>query len=156
MLPDTVALPIMDRLLGCLMVELERSPAGTPEFSGLLPGAAVITDYCGMAWVRLQQAAPSARFPNAGATPSSCADPTAVTVQLGVTRCIPTSEATGQPPTPAQQDLAVRGQMGDYAALRRAVLCCLKGEVYVLGAYLPLGPQGGIGGGALTVTVQVV
>lgn len=162
---DTHALPIMDALVDCLSVELARSPGGLPAFCGVVPGALVTMDYCGpgcpgMAWVRLDGDQPSSRFPNPGGSVSSATDPTALRLQMGVTRCVATSEATGEPPSAEEQAEDVRVQLGDYAAMRRAVLCCYgtgrQARPYVLGAYLPIGPQGGCGGGAMTVTVQVL
>lgn len=164
-LGDTLVLPLMDRLLGCLEQEVARTLAGPTCFIGLVPGAVVAMDFCdceqgglacGMAWVRLNNAGPSVRFPNLGGSPSSCADPTAASIQLGITRCMPSVDEHGRPPTVPEQDHATRAQMSDYAALRRAVVCCLAGETYVLGPYLPIGPMGGCGGGAITITVQAV
>jgi hypothetical protein len=152
-IPDALALPVLERLRDALTVELAQTLAGLPSRVSLVPGANLVLD-CDKGWVRLNAAAPSVRWPNFGGSLNSCADPTAVQVQVGVARCVITMDADGRPPTAEEDDESVRVQLSDYAALRRTVLCSLPGKDYVLGTYLPVGPQGGLSGGALMVTVR--
>lgn len=160
---DRSVLPVMEALLGCLCAALEDSPGGSPCFCGLLPGALVAMDYvdcdgdgCGQAWVRLDSVYPSTRFPTLDLE-ATCRSPQAARVQLGVLRCVPGMDADGTPPDEVAQAEATRIQLGDRAALQRAVECCFDRphRDYMLGQYAPIGPSGGAGGGALVVTVRL-
>lgn len=154
--------PLLTALADCLCVELDTSPGGPPCFCGVVPAALVAMDFCdcggtacGMGWVRLDTLYPSRRFADP-TTDARCGDPLALRVQVGVTRCLPGMDAAGNPPGVVEQSEAVRVQTGDLLAARRAIECCWSDRTVLLGAYIPVGPQGDCGGGFWTATVQVL
>jgi len=157
---DEDALPLAREVLALLEAELLSSPGGRVGAALLVPGAALVMDYCGapgdcgMAFVRVDSIFPSSRFPQPDSTPNTCGTMTAVRLQVGVLRCLPVLDEAGNPPTAIEQDEAVRVQMGDYAAIRRVVECRLGQADYLFGAYAPIGPMGDCGGGAVMLTVR--
>ena len=163
---DTLVLPVLDAVLGCLLAELATSPSGSPCAGFLAPAGPLVpadacgcgrggSGGCGQAWVRLDRTYPYRQYPAQDTTPG-CDGPLAAVIELGVLRCLPTVATNGQPPTPAALTQATIGQMGDWNALRRTAKCCeeLARRDVVLGAYLPRS-QGGCGGGTLTITVRL-
>lgn len=166
---DVTVLPIAQAFVDCLCVEIDASPGGMPCFCGLLPGANVALDCdcdaggrCGTAWVRIDQVFPSARFPVPLLDANNCAVGLAVRLQVGVVRCTPVGEPDGLPPSVEAQAEAVRVQLGDLSAARRAIQCCVqdhpavKHRKVMLGQWTPVGPAGGCAGGIWSVTVQVI
>jgi len=163
---DTLAFPLAVELLGCLCAEMPDTVGGDVCWCGLLPGQLVPMDYCqcegtncGQAWVRIVSVYPSQQFPRQSIDYRSCADPLAVELNAGVFRCFPGLDENLHPPTVDQQLEAVRVQMSDQAAIRRAIQCCFgtdKKRPAILGRYTPLGPAGDCGGGYWAVTVQAL
>lgn len=167
MADDTLILPVLDALRACLCEQLAVSPGGVPCFCGLYPGGPVPADGCtcgrgatgcGQAWVRLARVFPTTQYPQQTNTPG-CAVGLAAVIEVGVRRCLPgTSSINGQVtfPTAADQAEAVRVQMGDLAAILRAITCCpaLARMNPILGAYAPE-DAGDCGGGVWPVTVQL-
>lgn len=160
---DTQVAPILYALVDCLETELDATPGGPPCFVGVVPGANVAMDFCdcdasgcGMGYVRLDTVYPSTQFPIQDTT-ARCTAPLAARVAVGVTRCLPTMDDSGNAPTVLQQAQAVQNQMADMMAARRAIACCLDPAVpYMLGAYTPVGPYADCGGGFWLVTFQVM
>ena len=164
---DTTAYPTLIRLAACLCLEMEAS--GGPElcYCGPIAGE-VVMDYCGggckesgcggQAWVRFMDAFPSTTFPGPDATLSNCYAPLAFSLEVGVARCVPMGEASGAngylPPTMQQNVDALRLQLADMAAMRRAVQCCFGQDDtdYILGTYdQTLVNGGGCLGGTFSV-----
>lgn len=159
---DTTVYPTMLELAGCLCVELAASGLPEPCTCSVLPGGDVAFDHCtecsddkcGQAWVRLTNAFPSQQLPEPDVT-GTCASRLAYTLEVGVVRCAPMPDSAGNPPSVDEQLAAVRLQMADMAAMRRAIACCLAGNQdrdYILEPYLPYPTLGGCVGGAWTVT----
>lgn len=169
--------PLMLELIGCICEELERSGLPKPCRCGVQPGTLAVIDFaggdagcgdgCGQAWVRLNSAFPSTIFPAQDfAIATRCEGGLAYELEVGLSRC----EAAGRtvngrfiPPTLVEQMEAVRLYTADMAAMRRAILCCLRGEhenaddlEVVLGTYRPMDSQGGTGGGIWQVFVRHV
>lgn len=162
---DTLVLPIMDDVRLCLAHELETSPGETPCVVTLVPGASVPADYCscgkgtggcGQAWVRLVRAYPSSVYPTPDLVQPCATVPLAAVLEIGVIRCLPTSQAGGAPPTAVQLTEATRVQLGDWAAMLRTLRCCeaLQVRSPILGNYDPRS-QGACGGGAWQFTVRL-
>ena len=158
--------PIMTRLSDCLCAELDAAlEAGDPQvcFCGVLPGDAVLADYAGaglMGWVRLVNSYPTTAFPDP-VEASSCATMWAHTLEIGIMECVPAfADSTGALPSQEEQHDYARRQLAAMQVLRRAVQCCLEaGGVdidYVITSYDPVGPQGEVYGGTLSVTVLEV
>lgn len=161
---DQQIAPLLYTMAECLCEQLAGTPGGAPCFCGVMPAALVPMDFCdcatanrcGMGYVRLDSLYPSRVFANPDID-ARCGSPLAARIAVGVTRCLPDMDARGNPPGVDQQTEAVRYQMADMMAARRAIACCLDPATkYVLGAYTPVGPAGGCGGGQWLVTVQVI
>jgi len=134
---------------------------GLPDvcFCGVIPGEAASAMYqgncakkCGMAWVRLVAVAPAAGVGVPTETPGNCAVGIGYEVEVGVLRCTPIGTAT-EPPTPAQLLGAAELQHADMMSMRRAVYCCTGSRDWILGTYAPMGPGGGMVGGAWSVSM---
>jgi hypothetical protein len=162
--------PLMIKLSGCLCSEIEASGLPGVCSCGPIVGTLVL-DYCtgckekgcsGQAWVRLVDAFPSIDFPSPVAQPQNCHAPMAYTIEVGIVRCKPLGGNTQLrgyvPPTMEQNVDALRLQLADLAALRRAVQCCFAGDdiTYQMGIYNPTPPDGDCLGGFFNVIVWAV
>lgn len=154
--PITQALAMFQQ---CLCEQITK--AGLPEtcFCGVFPGAQAPYIYGdeGQAWVRLVTAGPSRQFPQVDDTWTACDAPITYTLEMAVLRCaLPFADAKGNPPTLTQQFETVRLQMADMQAMKQAIMCCVPNDdiTVALGAYNPLGPDGGLVGGFWTFSVQ--
>lgn len=154
---DTLAYPTLIRLSACLCQELEA--AGGPELCYCGPTAGeIVLDYCGggcadqgcggQAWVRFVDAYPSSVFPSADQALANCKSPFAYSLEIGVVRCAPLGKSGPggfEPPTLGENVDAVRLQLADVAAMRRAIQCCFAtGDTdYVMGPYTQVSVNGG-------------
>lgn len=161
-LEDGLAYPLASAMLACLCSELATTPGGEACECSLIPGATVAMDWCGcggsgcgMAWVRVDSVFPSDSFPNPASAPRNCEGPFAVRLHVGVFRCLPVMDASGNPPSAAAQTEATRIALGDMAGALRAIRCCLPARRLVLGQWVSVS-AGDCGGGFWPVTVQVV
>jgi hypothetical protein len=154
---DSEIWPLLVRLRDCLCETLtERGLMPGDCFCGIVPGQQATWDYTsGMAWVRLDSVVPSAVFPGQSFDLNNCGTTLAADVEVGVLHCTPVQNADGSPPDQLQQFGAARLQMATMAAIRAAILCCADGSDLdlILGSYDPQGPNGGLVGGAWTVSV---
>lgn len=147
--------PLLDRLRQCLCDQIVLD--GLPQVCAcsVLPGGPGLYDFAigGQAWVRLVTAFPSTNFPAAD-TLSGCAAPLAYQVEVGIVRCAPQMDEQGNPPPVMEQTEAAIYQMGDLAAIRKAVQCCFAKDDYIyrLGSYTPI-MLGDALGGAWTVYI---
>jgi len=160
---DTVIWPVMVSLAECLCTQITSSGLPEPCFCGVLPGNDVAYDYCdgcedgtcGQAWVRMAEAFPARVFPVPDSDRGNCATALAVELVVGIVRCAPMPDEHGDPPTMEAQFDTAQLVVADMMAMRRAIMCCTqayRGRDYLLGPYLPIGPEGGCVGGAWTVT----
>jgi hypothetical protein len=132
---------------------------------------ALTLDYCsdcvdgkcgGQAWVRVADVFPSAEFPVPSQTISNCNVPLAFTLEVGIVRCKPMGENSQlrgyTPPTLEQNVGALRLQMADMAAIRRAIQCCFGEDdtTYIVGTYVSSPAGGDCLGGYFSVTVWSV
>lgn len=147
--------------MGILLDSLnsELTADGTREdmcLVSVMPGSDVPLDYSlddcgGMGWVRLVSAVPSVTFPAASTDSNNCNYTLAYEIEMGVFRRAPLPEGIGSSMTlPSADDHFESAQlaMKDLGAMHRA----LKSggshfEDYILGAFVPQGPQGGVVGG---------
>jgi len=161
LIEDRTIWPVLNTLADCLCAQL--AAAGGPElcFCGLQGGDQILADYpllddCGgMGFVRLSTAYPSmAQFPAQDPT-ATCVTLLGFQVEVGVLRPGPLLDEQGNPPDSAEWANAVRVQMSDMAAIRRAIACCFAtvDTRYILGTWQPT-YQGDILGGSWLVTVQ--
>ena len=118
---------------------------------------------CGIAWVRPIEVFPSVAFPDPldAASRPNCSSPLAMTVDLAISRCMPgPKESRQQMPDPQDVYDALRLQMSDMRALRRAVQCCFGAKVperrdwqYTLGPWAPIPTGARVTGGRLLLTI---
>jgi hypothetical protein len=168
---DTIIYPTMISLTACLCTEIAQS--GLPEPCACSPIVGeLVLDYCsscaegncgGQAWVRLVDAYPSLNFPVRQQAVSNCFAPLAFTLEVGIVRCKPMgSNSTVRgftPPTVDQTVTALRLQLADMAAMRRAIQCCFGNSddrSYIMGSYVPVTPEGDCLGGYFSVSVWSV
>jgi hypothetical protein len=164
---DTRFWPGMVLLADCLCQQITDSGLPPVCFCGIIPGDAVILDYCtscdgdacGMAWVRLVSAGPLIGSPMAvGAANTgvnTCATLLVATIEVGIARCAPMPDDDGAPPTMADQLAAAELHAADMAAVMRAIVCCpgLDQRNMLLLDWAPIGPEGGCLGGRWQVMV---
>lgn len=151
---DTFVWPAMLRLAECLCTELVAAGLPPTCLCSVLPGDAVAADYVsedeGMAWVRLVSGYPYTAFPVADTAAATCLRPLAFELEVGALWCAPVfADSRGTPPDMAAQFAATETQLAAMAAMHRAIVCCVPTErgTGALGAYTPVGPEGGVVGG---------
>lgn len=154
---------ILTDLTTCLCSQLLDDELPPVCFCGIVPGAEVALDYageceneCGMAWVRLIGSAPSVTVGVPSALPGNCSTGINIDVELGVVRCIGVGGPDGQPIEPSELAAAAVLQQADMMAMWRAVACCRDSKDWVIGAYTPFGPDGGLVGGTLSLSILVL
>lgn len=152
---------LLTSLSACLCAKVnEQVKAGTMKplcFCGIVPGNEVPFDYAseGMAWVRSGLITPMP-IEDAGGRP--CGIEYDVTVQVGMLRCAPgVDEYTRELPTVEDMLVSTAEQHRDMGLMHEVITCCDTGigSKAVVGEYTPVGPEGGIVGGAWTATWRV-
>lgn len=157
---------LLTELAACVVVQLETDRLPPVCWAGVAPGANVVADFfpdCfhgdsnepdGMVWTRMITPYPAFAPGIIVTEPAeSWVAPLGIDIEVGMMRTIAIPEE-GLDPN-ASSDSA-RGQINDMQAIRKAILCCAafeRGDV-LLGQYTPVGPLGGVVGGAWTVMVQ--
>ena len=149
------------RLADCLDSELIAAKGPDRCWHGLWPGADTpplgILDCskgnCGVSWVQVVAKYPSSTFPIPDeVTSARCSGPMAMEVTLGVARCAPMPKDREAYVNPQATFDAVRLEMSDERAMRRALLCCLpdlarsvpslRGTIVGLGTWTPQPVEG--------------
>jgi len=150
-------------LRDCLCAQIEADGSPPVCFCEVVPGEAATAEYfnctgacSGMAWVRLMSSyrATSVGTPNGEV--GNCGKETGLEVELGIMRCAPGLLTRDGRPVPAAVVSEVTAQqMMDMETLVRTVECCplLNPKDYIVGSYRPIGPEGGIVGGALDISM---
>lgn len=158
---------LLTELASCLCAQIDDPGNGLTGvcFCGIMPGDQVPFDYvgdctetmCGMATVRLTQTYPAAAVGQPYIQPGNCGSQLGVDIQLGIWRCAPMPDANGELPSSGDMLSATQDQIADMFALIMAVQCCLSLSPldYILGAYLPQGPMGGVVGGSVTLQTVI-
>ena len=144
-------------LAACLCEEFDDP---TLCFCGILPGGSpydAMGTGCtkGQAWVRLASGFPSDRVGEPNITPGNCNSGLGVAVEVGVLRPFPIQ---AQPLDAERITAASLEQIDDMLKVRHAIVCCdaLNKRDYVLNTWAPLGPEGGVVGGAWTLTLGLL
>ncbi|MFE2995016.1 hypothetical protein ACFXG4_08395 [Nocardia sp. NPDC059246] len=160
---DTGVYRVAHTLIGALTAALASTRAGAPCLSvvhagNMAPdyGWCACDDGEGMAWSRVVSITPTVDFPTpiARAVPAGQVAQLAAVFELGVTRCYYTPEDNSMPEIGVLDSMA-RDAADDAAAMLRAVQCSGLDPDAMVGPWVPRGPQGGIHGGTMTVTVRV-
>lgn len=161
--------PALGDILDCLLAALADHDARVCR-SFIAPGLTVPWDDCcpdcggaeGQAWVGVGPAGmfPAGPFPSQDTSPQRCAPHEyAAEVVVGVLRCAHTVDDQGHPPTAVQVTADAAKVHRDAAIVRDALLCCYAADLdpgeFRLGAWAPLGPQGGCVGGQWTATIRL-
>jgi hypothetical protein len=154
---------ILTDLATCLCAQILTDDLPPTCFCGIVPGEVVALDYsgdcadeCGMAWVRLSAAYPSTIVAVPSPMPGNCAVGIGIEVEMGIVRCISPGGEDGQPPEPAELAAAAVLQQADMMAMWRAVACCRTNKDWMIGTYTPFGPEGGLVGGTLALSILVL
>jgi hypothetical protein len=165
---DPIAQPVALALLECYREQIADT-INPPAQVCMRAGAVVnfllsmTEDECcgGLAWVRVAQVYPTSGedFPAADETPiQDWPNQWGVVLELGSARCVPVGTAT-HIPTCDQWTLVSSELAADAAAMRRAILCCLRKEIpyslMSIGAWEPADIEGGCAAGTMTVTLSV-
>lgn len=159
---DKGAYPVMIRIAALVQEEVKKR--GLPEISvaTLQPGISTVVDYtgngdnCAEVIVNLTNAVPMSNFPVVD-TQGTCATELGFQIEVAIFRCAPMmrgSQNNPIPPAPEEQLEATRLHLADMQAARAAIRCAM-GETdrnYVLGAFTPYGPSGGVVGGIWVLT----
>ena len=147
--------PIVTGLGQCIADALAQTPAGAPDRQCfLLPTQSIPWDNCdcgGQFALAIKEVFGSIQFPQPASqtTWTKCAPRWSVArVVVSVTRCVPTMNGAGVPPTCAAELAAALTLENDRTAVRQALVCCLS-ELYaarppVIGDWL-LGPSVTVG-----------
>jgi hypothetical protein len=152
---------LLSWLLDTACEDLAATASGPVGARLIAPGSAPPpADWCcqtdaglGMAWVRVTRRYRSTSFPSPDSTPGRCAGPLAVECELGVYRCVATLGDRGEAPSPAEVTADAMAADADACALGNAVN--RLAWTHVRGAWTPVGPSGGCGGGAQLVVVSI-
>lgn len=159
---------LMAELATCLCAQISDPENQLPAvcFCGLVPGEAPSLEYtgdcenaCGMAWVRLATTYPATGPGQASEQPGNCSSLMNVDIEMGIVRCADVGDDFGNPPSPETLLAETQLQVADMLAMQRAILCCdaLDPRDAVVGPYIATsGPDGGLVGGTITVSVVVV
>lgn len=155
---------VLNDLAACLCAQIETRGGPQPCFCGVIPGDGVIAEYAadcttrnGVAWVRTGSMYPSVTPGVADQRPGNCATGTGIDIEIGILReqqaYMESDVITAQ-----QAAAAVDLQLKDAETIRLAIECCsaLNTEDYVLGLYAPMGPLGGLVGGAWTIHLSLI
>lgn len=154
---------VLEAVVACLGESIKAVGAPPTCFLGVVPGDAAsfeyvgeCTDQCGMAWVRMVSLYPSSSTGVADVSVGNCGKGSGLDLELGVMRCTSVGEGA-EPPTP--QELAESTALAtlDAQAMFRTVACCdiFSEKDYIVGTYTPLGPEGGLVGGIVPVSVSL-
>lgn len=156
---------VFDRLCAlrdCLCAQIKTDGLPDVAFCEIVPGEAAAGDYfnCsggkgGMAWVRLMTSYRAVQVGVADTSVNNCGKETGFDVELGIMRCAPLMKNGGFPPSPSDVREAAALQILDMETMVRAVVCCpdLHSKDYVVGSYNPVGPEGGVVGGVMVLSM---
>lgn len=164
--PEEFFNPLYGRLTdlaACLCTQVDNS--GLPKlcFCGVVPGDAAVGDHagdcndvCGMGWVRLINAYPASSVGIPNEEPGNCTAGMGMDIEIGMLRCLEIP-SDGNPPSPAALAESTELQQADLMMMWRAVMCCeaLSPREMKMSGYRPMGPLGGLVGGAFTIQTVI-
>lgn len=148
----------MGKVLDALLEELRRDGTDKDLCSKtIMPGDVTIADYgaesCGgMAWLRLINANTTVSFPTSDVTVNNCTHLLAFNAELGVLRPAKLPDNNGvnefDLPSDTEQWDEADLQLKDMAAMHRALKKVgQEMDDFIIRAYAPNGPDGGVVGG---------
>ena len=148
----------------CLCAQILDPENGVPDvcYCGIVPGEQAIGNYagdcktkCGMAWVRLAGLYPMAAIGQPSIQPGNCGTGLGIDVEMGILRCIEVGDEQGNMISPEEMLAATQLQIADALVMHKAVLCCeaIPSKEAMLSTYTPVGPNGGLVGGIILVSM---
>jgi hypothetical protein len=153
---------LLVNLSACVETTLAEKSRPTLCFNGPIPGDGVTSDWfgecedggpCGMGWVRLITAYPSTTVGQANTATGNCGKGLGLDIEVGILRC--TSVSLPEDVEVEENEALERTEevLADMLALREAITCCsdLPSSDFILGAWSPMGPLGGLVGGVWTL-----
>lgn len=152
---------LLESLAGCVCNELTNADRKAC-FCGILPGDGVVADTgsnCddlnGMAWVRLRTMFPSTGVGELSTVPGNCGSTIGGEIEVGILRQIAPPNTDGSRPSDAELLQASQDTITDSMLLLKAIRCCpaLGPKDFVLGQWVPAGPQGMMAGGVWSLVV---
>lgn len=155
---------MLSDLAGCLCATLSAASTPEPCFCGVVPGETVLADLAsgcdtrnGVAWVRIASAYPSVTVGQADTRPGNCATGSGLDIEVGVLREV-AAYLEPEAVTEAESLAAALLQHDDMASILKAIRCCttLDPNDYIVGQYRPMGPLGGMIGGAWMLHVGLI
>jgi hypothetical protein len=160
--------PVVASLLGCLTERLAVYDVPVCR-SFWHPGATAPWDACGtvdggaegQAWVAVQRVYPTDRFPAQVAEAHRCVPSGyGAEVVVGILRCAATVDDSGRAPTGDRVTVDAVKVSRDRQIILETIVCCLFGDDpdpggFRLGAWEPLGPNGGCVGGQWRLDVAL-
>jgi hypothetical protein len=149
---------VLVNLAACVEATLQDEGLAPVCFNGVVPGDGISAAWgaecddggpCGMAWTRLVLAYPATAVGQQDQTPGNCGAGIGLDIEVGILRCTP----VGLQDAETEEVDALASSMevlNDMLALRKAIQCCtsLPSKDVVLGSWTPMGPLGGLVGGA--------
>lgn len=151
-------------VLSCLEETLSKYDAEVCR-SFLAPGGPPPWDTCcdcgtgeGMAYVQIASVAPTDNFPIQQTGAMRC-PPTGQIIELNIAviRCAATVDDQGRAPSAERMTADALKVQRDRAIVYEAIKCCYLDDAdpgtYVIGAFTPLGPNGGCVGGTTSLTL---
>jgi hypothetical protein len=169
---DPIATPLAGALLETLLAAFDDPGNGVAAVctAGLISGSMLIADPCcadttadgtpceGQLTVRVEDIYPTGEFPDprADAIPV-CGTSWAVRLEVAVVRCALSIDDHGRPPAMAEEMAVAERALADAGLLRTTLLgfATDRDQALALGAYVPMGPDGGCVGGAVSATFLV-
>lgn len=158
----------LQALATCLCSQIADPANGVPGvcFCGIVPGEQAAAAYggdcdsaCGMAWVKLNNIYPMKSIGAVDNSVGNCGSGLGFEIQMGIMRCISVGDESGNPLSDAELLEATELQIADALIMHKAVACCASGtwntHDFIIGPYVPLGPEGGLVGGIITVQMGV-
>jgi hypothetical protein len=149
----------LEQLAACLCVQIEDDGLMDPCFCGVVPGTGMVYGYLGdnceqgVAWVRLEMAYPANAVGQMAIVEGNCESSLGADVEVGILRPMPVGDEFGNLPS-GEIITGIAGlQIADAITMRKAISCCSHAEEWILGGYTPLGPEGGVVGGAWTINM---
>jgi hypothetical protein len=149
---------VLNELAACLCVGFDDPDQTPPCFCGVVPGDAAINDFLadcedrdGMAYVRLASVYPAETTGEVSQQVRNLRLGIGFDIEVGIQRTLVVdSDGTS---TPQQQAEMVHQEMLDLATIFKAFGCCvaLKEIDVIAGQWTPVGPQGFVYGGTITL-----
>lgn len=141
--------PVLQSLLDSVVAYAAECELPAWCRTGLVAGSAAWDVCCdcgegsGQLWVRLAGWEPDPAFEQP--LPGGCDQPTQLVVTVGSLRCVPTLDASGNPPTEEEETAAADLIHWDADVIRNAVMCSVEERFWV--SWQPMDNLGGCGGG---------